>query len=394
MIPRLDSTTPTLVETMRACLLRAGFSRARGSRLYVLGNPKAWLGSAYHEVLEGLPSLTSERLETVVLQRAEDRWNQAIARLEREAAAHPLDHRFGPATTWKGYYLVFETLRMRVAELSKKLGLHVHEEAAGCGQGMNKAVREQGFTALSGKLRGRIDLVDGNEIIDYKTGALFEHETSDAAPQLKAAYVRQLRIYGYLVHAVTAHWPSRGLLYPLIGAPVAVDLEPRMCEAEAADAVRLLERYNDMVAAGGNTDNLASPSPEACRWCPFKTICPSFWTRADQSWAGVLDGEAICGPVVKSPQAIHGGRAWSIALRADAGTVGPGEVVMSPLSAAVHPGVAQISQGDRVRVVGIGRRSDGMLFPAQRTEVFREFDAPVIELGGRVGPADRSERRP
>ena len=46
-IPQLPSTTPTLAETMRMCLLCAGLSRAHGSQPYVLGNPKAWLGTAY-----------------------------------------------------------------------------------------------------------------------------------------------------------------------------------------------------------------------------------------------------------------------------------------------------------------------------------------------------------
>ncbi len=50
-LPEIRATSPTLAETMRACLLRAGFSRARGSSNFVLGNPKAWLCTAYHEVL-------------------------------------------------------------------------------------------------------------------------------------------------------------------------------------------------------------------------------------------------------------------------------------------------------------------------------------------------------
>jgi hypothetical protein len=51
-LPEIRATGPTLAETMRTCLLRAGLSRARGSSNFVLGNPRAWLGTAYHEVLE------------------------------------------------------------------------------------------------------------------------------------------------------------------------------------------------------------------------------------------------------------------------------------------------------------------------------------------------------
>ncbi len=48
----LPSTSPTLAEVMRSCMLRAGLSRAKGISAYVLGNPKAWLETAYHAVLE------------------------------------------------------------------------------------------------------------------------------------------------------------------------------------------------------------------------------------------------------------------------------------------------------------------------------------------------------
>lgn len=51
-LPQIGATSPTLAETMRACFLRAGLSRAAESSRFVLGNSKAWLGTAYHEVLE------------------------------------------------------------------------------------------------------------------------------------------------------------------------------------------------------------------------------------------------------------------------------------------------------------------------------------------------------
>src|SRR3990172_4139080 len=51
-LAQIRATSPTLAETMRACLLRAGLSKATASSKFVLGNPKAWLGTAYHEVLE------------------------------------------------------------------------------------------------------------------------------------------------------------------------------------------------------------------------------------------------------------------------------------------------------------------------------------------------------
>lgn len=385
-IPQLPSTTPTLAETMRTCLLWAGLSRAHGNQPYVLGNPKAWLGTAYHEVLEALPALASGGAGTALLQRAEARWNQAVARLEEAAARHPLNHRFGSATTWRGYYLVLETLRLRMAELAGAFGTR---KPSGTGESKTWALREEEFSALSGKLRGRIDLVRGDELIDFKTGALYEHEDADAPPSLKAAYVRQLRIYAYLVYAATGWWPHRGLLYPLAGPPVEVHLESSACEAEASEAVRQLEQYNSAVAGDGDLNLLASPSAEACRWCPFKTICPAFWASAGESWAGSLDGEVVSGHLSKTPQAIHGGAAWSIALAVDAGTMPHQEMAISPLRASMHTSISQLCQDARVRIVGLGRRSNGSLFTSQRTVVLPEADAPAIQLSASAIPANQ-----
>jgi hypothetical protein len=98
-VPQFPSTTPTLTETMRTCLLSAGLSHAQGSRIYVLGNPKAWLGTAYHEVLRALPMPFDEVVETSVQQRTEAIWNHTVQRLEQQAALHPLNRRFGSALT-------------------------------------------------------------------------------------------------------------------------------------------------------------------------------------------------------------------------------------------------------------------------------------------------------
>jgi RecB family exonuclease len=379
-ISQLTYSTPTLAQAMRACMLCAGLSRASGSRAFVLGNPRAWLGTAYHEVLEDLPVLVSSG-GSDLFQLAESRWSHAIARLEQEAASHPLNHRFGAGPTWKGYYLVLETLRIRVSELAGAIAPRSEQESVDGGPRATSALREAEFSADSGKLRGRIDLVRGDEIVDYKTGALFDADTGGGSPTVKDVYVRQLRIYAYLVHAATGCWPRRGLLYPLAGPPVMVELEPHACEAEASEAVALLDRYNSVIANGGDPSKLASPSCEACRWCPFKAVCPAFWMAAKDSWAGTLDGEAIAGELTKPPQPVHGGAAWSIALMVDAGTVASGEVVISPLNATVYPAVSHLSQGERVRIIGLGRRANGALFPTQRTVVVREADVPLIDLG-------------
>lgn len=379
-IQQLESTTPTLAAAMASCFLGVGLSRAPGNRTFVLGNPKAWLGTAFHEVLEHMPVLIADTDSTEeIWERAESRWNEAIARLEHEASLHPLNRRFGQARTWRGYFLTLETLRIRVAELSEDVGRR-KRVLAGRIETSSRIAREDEFTSQSGKLRGRVDLLRGDEIVDFKTGTLFETEDAELPPTVKAAYVRQIQIYAFLVHDVTGRWPRIGLLYPIAGPPVAIEIDPAQCEDEAIKAVELLDRYNLALVTGNGIHSLASPSPASCRWCPFKAICPAFWENVDESWASSLDGGAVAGRLSRAPQAVHGNSASSIGLIIETGTEQIGELSVSPLNSAFHPNVTMLANGDRLRIVGLGRRANGTVYPTQRTVVTSDADIPIIEL--------------
>ena len=55
-------------------------------------------------------------------------------------------------------------------------------------------------------------MIRPDEVIDYKSGAILEHDAAAETDVVKAAYVRQLRIYGYLVRQSLGWWPERGVL--------------------------------------------------------------------------------------------------------------------------------------------------------------------------------------
>jgi hypothetical protein len=232
--------------------------------------------------------------------------------------------------------------------------------------------------AFSGKLKGKPDLGRGEEIIDFKTGSIYETDELDAPPALKEAYVRQLRIYAYLVHEAVGRWPRRGLLYPIAGSPVEVELDPAACTREAIEAVALLDRYNDALGRSADPADLASASPDTCRWCPYKLACPAFWKSADPSWAGALDGEAASGRLLGPVRSVFGGTAYALSIDADGGTIPHGGISLSPLPTAVHAAGGGLSENDRVRVVGLGRRENGTLYPTLKTVILSETAVPSI----------------
>jgi hypothetical protein len=377
-LPEIRATSPTLAESMRACLLRAGLFKATGSSNFVLGNPKAWLGTAYHKVLERIVeiNLGQESLEDAV-----DRlWNEAIVAQQNRVNVHVLDHRFGAPTTWPGYHVARASALIRAGELiggPPSPGVATDTKQAS-GAGPAGTIREQEFTAFGGRLVGRPDVIRANEVVDYKSGAILEHDAATQTDVAKAAYVRQLRIYGYLVKQKFGWWPQRGVLLPLGGAGVEVELDPSDCKRAASEAVALLDDYNEKVHAGAAPKDFASPSPHACRWCAYKLLCPSFWQAASPDWSGHLDGAAVEGPLVGAPTETHAGAARAITVDAQAGSEARCRAQIAPLSPTTHPTVMTVVASERVRLVGLRARPDGVLVPTQRTVIARVDNLPPI----------------
>jgi hypothetical protein len=376
VLPEIKATSHSLAELMRACPLRAGLSRCRAVSAFVLGNPKGWLGTAYHEVLEkiGRADFDPASKQSYVDQL----WDAAIAKQHTRAMAHPLDRRFGAPLTWPGYYLAKSAVHLRANELDARAApVTGGNESASSNVA---AIREEEFTAYNGKLRGWPDVVQATEIIDYKTGTLVEFDDTTQTEVVKAAYVRQLRIYGYLVHEALGRWPPRGILLPIVGAGVQVALESAECEREATEAVALLDAYNAALHASSRAQDLASAAPTSCKWCPFKMICPAFWQNATPAWSGQLDGAAVEGVLREPPRSILSGAAIAISIDVVAGTESEQHAEIAPLNPIVHPSAAKLLTGDRIRLVGLRVRQDGKLIPTLRSVLERVTDLPMIDV--------------
>jgi hypothetical protein len=376
VLPVISAISPTFAETMRLCQLRAGLSKAIGSFTFVLGNPKGWLGTAYHEVLEKIAGIDFKK-ESV--DGAVDRlWKQAVAVHHQRSSHHPLDFRFGAPETWPGFYLARASVLLRARELVAGLAAPAIAGASARGACAAHGIREREFTAFDGRLVGRPDVIRDCEVVDYKSGTIFEFGEAAQADVVKAAYLRQLHIYGFLVKETLGWWPQRGLLLPLAGAGVEIALDPDQCTREAEEAVALLDGYNGRVSASTGLKDLASPSAQHCRWCPYKIICPPFWQTASPEWSGQLDGIALEGVAAEPPCAIYAGEARAIFLDVENGSIARSKVQMRPLNPVTHPAVITLAAGERIRAVGLRTRRDGVLVPGDRTVIFRVDGLPSV----------------
>jgi hypothetical protein len=305
-------------------------------------------------------------------------WDEAVAGEHRRISAHPLNRRFGLPKSWPGYYLARASAVLRACELVA--GSETESGTAGSGDA--GTIRERPFAAVGGKLVGKPDVIRRPEVIDYKSGAILEYDETSQSDVLKDAYVRQLRIYGFLVKEELGWWPKRGVLLPFAGAGVEVSLEPNECVREAGEAVALLDEYNSKVTAGALPEQLAAPSPVTCRWCPFKLVCAPFWSAVMPDWSGKLDGAVVEGVLSEPPRPIHGGVATTLSVDVQKGSEESKLVHLAPLDPDIHPAMTEFTTGDRVRIVGLRLRPDGSLVPTIRTVLARTGELPTVILQG------------
>ncbi len=369
-VRRIQVVSPTLAESLRQCKLRAGLSRAEGSSRHVLGNPKAWLGTAYHAVLEAAGNKHGEDIEASVRHL----WNSAVEAQYERSRSHPFDKRFGRPESWPGYHMVAAMVLVRARELvasASAQSISSDNDRSGGATWCEKT-----FSGANSKMVGRPDVVRPEEVVDFKTGDVFEDEDLE---HVKTAYVRQLRLYAFLVNGTLGWWPRRGVLLPMAGSPVTVELGPEECEAEAAEAIRLLDEYNEILSRSADAAALAGPSPANCRWCQYQLYCPAFWGAVGPGWKDDLRSSVVAGRAVDSPAFIHGGAALSVSLQAEEGTAPSGEIIsLFPLDPLMHTDLPQVQGGDRIRVTGLWRRTDDSVVPSIRTIIAQKDTLPRI----------------
>lgn len=368
----IEAVSPTLAEMLRTCKLRAGISRAEGASKFVLGNPKAWLGIAYHEVLAATGRHSGD-IDSVIAAV----WKSAIDREFQRIKTHPLDRRFGVPESWPRYHLIAAMARIRAQELAAAKACS-ERDRQGIDGGSAEIYREQKFSGAKGRLVGRPDVVRTDEIIDFKSGDIHDDEDHE---RVRPSYVRQLRLYGFLVKESLGWWPRKGILIPMIGPIVEVEIEPEVCIAEANDAVRLLKNYNALVSEGSECAQFASPLPQTCRWCPFQTICPSFWEAVEPDWLGELGAAVVMGKLKEAPRTIHCGTALSLTIEIKSGTEHCLMALeLAPVNSEIHPAAKYLQRGDEIRISGLSRRPDGTLRLTDRTILIPVSDLPKIVI--------------
>ena len=197
-------------------------------------------------------------------------WDSRIAELTERLSG------FREPSRWRDYQMK----RFRAA--ARAAAIATGTSRPSIAGGVSRSVRvEHRLTSTDGRVVGRPDRVETSSgrvtIVDLKTGNI---EPGD----LPAAYGQQLQLYSWLWHEVSGEWPTDAAVELLDGTRLPLEVSPGECGALAAEAVRALESFNELVESGADFLALATPGMEECRYCVFRGSCPAFLREADEEW--------------------------------------------------------------------------------------------------------------
>ena len=117
--------------------------------------------------------------------------------------------------------------------------------------------------------------VDQTTIQDFKSGPIMETD-DDGTTQPRTSYQVQLKIYAVLYAETFERWPGSLQLVSLAGTTTEVAFDPKECLSLMNQARTILKEINETVA-GHSPETvqsiLAKPSPNACRFCPYRPAC-------------------------------------------------------------------------------------------------------------------------
>jgi PD-(D/E)XK nuclease superfamily len=264
-------------EAMRYCKARAAWL-AFGNREVLPGSPAAILGLCFHDVVAkaqtGQLYIGGETVESAARHhfnnKAEDLFTKSHEMFKVK---------FGVKERLPFYYLRREESVALARTLSPGASHPVGSRSSK--QKPSPKDIEQSLRSKDDLLYGRPDLIDSvaGEVVDYKT----RRESSEDSEEITDRERRQLRFYAHLANE-NGMKVQRGTIALANGKRFTVELSDKEVLQEAISAVEALESYNATVNSKTTFEEIATPAPQNCLYCPCMVLCEAFWGQAKPAW--------------------------------------------------------------------------------------------------------------
>lgn len=237
-----------------------------------------------------------------------------------------------------------------------------------------------------GTVAGSIDKAENinGEIVlsDLKTGSIANSAGEKRGTDVKEEYAVQLKMYAALYQRTFGRWPARLRIVPLSGATRDLEFTQAECTDLVSGASHALQILNKKISDAPQSAilDLASPSPETCRFCTFRPACWAYKgesSKGNQKWPPDVFGR------IWDINMLQGGRV-NLRIAMDGGE----QVSLRALPSQRHPALKMIQRGDQVGLFNarpsVGKReySDGPLTILYKYED-SFFEAGKIDAQGK-----------
>lgn len=130
------------------------------------------------------------------------------------------------------------------------------------------------------RLKGTPDRViffdDSFVIQDLKTGFKVNEMTE--------SHRRQLLLYAHLVRSDTQKSPERIEVIKSDGQILEENISEMDVNECLQDFKNITEKYSDVVKRGSINSTMATPSPDLCGHCHYRSVCEPFWSDSKSDW--------------------------------------------------------------------------------------------------------------
>jgi hypothetical protein len=368
----LASTSPTMAEEMSICRLRAGLASRSASEAWVLHDPRLWLGTVLHSVLE----IAGHARTATDLEAA---WDAEIARFVRQAGDHQFDRRFADPTRWPSYFLVRQRALSSAAKLLSDLQQRADARLTHGHQPSTQRRTERRLVARAGRLIGRPDRFDRWSVTDFKS--TLPDATSPIGAEILGRNQRQIKIYAAMIAEILGYWPNTGIITAASGASITFNLVPAECDAEADNATLELDGWNNALLTAEQPDDIANPSAAACQNCRFQLVCPAFWAWISAGMATSMPRTApAASGILSSVQSGNDGDLQTLHFSHVSATLPTGTELILTVRRSIHGDFFPTAIGTECRITAAAVRADGRLRADYSTLVMSTNQIPVISI--------------
>jgi hypothetical protein len=162
------------------------------------------------------------------------------------------------------------------------------------------------------------------------------------------------------------------------GESLDVALDAGECDAEAEAAVDSLIELNTKIGAGDEPHELARPGPTSCAGCPFKLICPAFWTALGGTEMLELPDAAMTGELLSLENGPDGD-IYSANIQVQRASRNLSAAQQLVLRQSMQGKPAATAIGQPCRVTGFFVKAGGRIRTELSTVVASVPDLPVLE---------------